>query len=116
MRCIASSLKFLWYGSMEWNMEENFSMEWNIFSMEWKWNGRKLPVWNMKKSSSIPYHALPMVFICLAVGCCTLRIIKLSRFLPTLKLRQVCSFCGVDRNVADILDFFNVSLNQLNLT
>ena len=39
-------------------MEENFSMEWNIFGMEWKWNGRKLPVWNMEKSSSIPYHAL----------------------------------------------------------
>ena len=32
-------------------MEENFSME-------WKWNERKLPVWNMEKSSSIPYHAL----------------------------------------------------------
>ena len=43
-------------------MEENFSMEWNmewkIFSEEWKWNGKKLPVWNMEKSSSIPYHAL----------------------------------------------------------
>ena len=43
-------------------MEENFSMEWNmewkIFGMEWKWNGRKLPVRNMEKSSSIPYHAL----------------------------------------------------------
>ena len=53
--------------SMEWNMEENFSMEWNIewkiFSMKWKWNGRKLPVWNMEKSSSIPYHALAMRFI-----------------------------------------------------
>ena len=38
IRCIASSLKFLWYGNMEWNMEENFSMEWNMeenFSMEW---------------------------------------------------------------------------------
>ena len=48
--------------SVEWNMEENFSMEWHtewkIFGMEWKWNGRKLPVWNMEKSSSIPYHAL----------------------------------------------------------
>ena len=22
------------------------------------WNGRKLPVWNMEKSSSIPYHVL----------------------------------------------------------
>ena len=40
LRCIASSLKFLCYGSMEWNVEENFSMErnmeWKIFSMEWK--------------------------------------------------------------------------------
>ena len=47
--------------SMEWNMEENFSMEWNmewkIFAIKWKRNGR-LPVWNMEKSSSIPYHAL----------------------------------------------------------
>ena len=53
--------------SMEWNMEENFSMEWNmkwkIFGMEWKWNGRKLPVWNMEKSSSIPYHILLFVEI-----------------------------------------------------
>ena len=43
-------------------MEENFSMGWNMewktFSMEWKWNERKLPLWNMEKSSSIPYHAL----------------------------------------------------------
>ena len=38
---------------MEWNME------WKIFGMEWKWNGRKLPVWNMKKSSSIPFHTMP---------------------------------------------------------
>ena len=49
--------------SMKWNMEENFSMEWNmewkIFSMEWKWNGRKLSVWNMEKSSSIPFHTMP---------------------------------------------------------
>ena len=73
IRCIASALKFLLYGSMEWNMEENFSMEWNmeenfgmewnmewkIFGMEWKWNGRKLPVWNMEKSSSIPFHTMP---------------------------------------------------------
>ena len=52
----SSKIKFLWYGSMEWHMEENFSMEWN---MEWKWNGKKLPVSNMEKSSSIPYRALP---------------------------------------------------------
>ena len=60
---MASSLKFLWYGSMEWNMEENFSMEWNmewkIFSREWKWNRKKLPAWNMEKSSSILFHTLP---------------------------------------------------------
>ena len=34
--------------SMEWNMERIFNMEWNmewkIFGMEWKWNGRKLPL------------------------------------------------------------------------
>ena len=69
IRCIASSLKFLWYGSMEWNMEESFSMEWNmeenfnmewkIFSMELKWNGRKLSGWNMEKLSSIPFHTMP---------------------------------------------------------
>ena len=45
--------------SMKWNMEENFSMEWKIFGMEWKWNGRKLPVWNIEKSSSIPFHTMP---------------------------------------------------------
>ena len=40
-------------------MEENFSLEWKIFSMEWKWNGRKFPEWNMEKSSSIPFHTRP---------------------------------------------------------
>ena len=59
MRRIASCLKVLWYGTMEWKMKENFSMESKIFSMEWKWNGRKLPVWNMEKSSSIPFHIMP---------------------------------------------------------
>ena len=64
--------------SMEWNMEENFNMEWNmekilVWNGIWRkilvwngiwngrflvWNGRKLPVWNMEKSSSIPFHAL----------------------------------------------------------
>ena len=34
-------------------------MEGKILGMEWKWNGRKLPVWNMEKSSSIPDHVLP---------------------------------------------------------
>ena len=40
-------------------MKENFSMEWKIFGMEWKWNGRKLPVYNMEKSSFIPFHTMP---------------------------------------------------------
>ena len=33
-------------------------MEWKILRMERKWNGRKLQVWIMEKSSSIPFHAL----------------------------------------------------------
>ena len=33
---VASGLNLPWYGSMEWNMEDNFSMESKIFSMEWK--------------------------------------------------------------------------------
>ena len=44
---------------MQWNMKKNFSMEWKIFSMDRKWNGRKLLVWNMEKSSSIPLHIMP---------------------------------------------------------
>ena len=61
IRCIASSLKIFWYGSMEWNMEENFSMEWNmewkIFGMEWK----KITSMEYGKIifRSISYHALP---------------------------------------------------------
>ena len=34
-------------------------MEWKTFNMEWKWNGRKLPVRHMEKLSSIPFHAMP---------------------------------------------------------
>ena len=33
---VASDLNLDWYGSMEWNMEENFSIEWKIFV----WNGK----------------------------------------------------------------------------
>ena len=32
------------------------------------WNERKLPAWNMEKSSSIPYHAL--IFRTIAVVLC----------------------------------------------
>ena len=54
---VASGLNLLWRGSMEWNMEEN--CKWNgIWKKNLVWNGRKLPVWNMEKSSSILYHAV----------------------------------------------------------
>ena len=33
---LAFGLNLPWYGNMEWNMEENFSMEWKIFTMELK--------------------------------------------------------------------------------
>ena len=58
---VVFGVNLLRYESMEWNIEENFSMEWNGRFLVWNgiWNGRKLPVWNMKKSSSISYHALP---------------------------------------------------------
>ena len=46
---VAYAINICWYGSMKWNME------WKIFSMEWKWNRRKLPVWNIEKSFSIPF-------------------------------------------------------------
>ena len=29
----ASGLNLPWYGSMEWNMEENFSMEWKKIAL-----------------------------------------------------------------------------------
>ena len=28
------------------------------FCMEWKWNGRKLPVWN-KWKNRLPFHSIP---------------------------------------------------------
>ena len=33
MRCFRSKPTVAWYRNMEWNMEENFSIEWN---MKWK--------------------------------------------------------------------------------
>ena len=49
---VASGLYLAWYGSMEWNMEENFSMEWKIFSMEWKWH---CELWKDR----FPFHSIP---------------------------------------------------------
>ena len=40
-------------------MEENYSMEWKIFSMEWKWNGRKLPVPYGIWKNRLPFHTIP---------------------------------------------------------
>ena len=69
LHCFQSKISLVGYGSMErnmeenfsmeWKMEENFSMEWKILGMEWKWNERKLPIWNMEKSSSIPFYTMP---------------------------------------------------------
>ena len=52
---VASGLNLVWYGSMEWNMEENFSMEWNGRFL--LWNEIKLPVWNME--NHLPFHSIP---------------------------------------------------------
>ena len=42
---------------MEWNVEENFSMEgnmeWKIFSMEWK------KIVSMKYENRLPFHTMP---------------------------------------------------------
>ena len=32
LRCVTSSLKVFWYGSMKWSTEENFGVKWKIFS------------------------------------------------------------------------------------
>ena len=56
---VASGLNLPWYKSMEWNMEENFSMEWKSFSMDWK------IIASMEYGKivfhSVPYHALLFV-------------------------------------------------------
>ena len=44
------------FGMDVWNGIWNKILVWNGRFLAW--NGRKLPVWNMEKSSSIPYHAL----------------------------------------------------------
>ena len=61
IRWIASSLKFFWYESMEWNIEDNFNMEWN---MEWKIFGME---WNRMEETCqygiwknhLPLHSIP---------------------------------------------------------
>ena len=50
---VASGLNIHWYGSIEWNMEENFNMEWK---MEWKKIARM--EYGKIVFPSIPYHAL----------------------------------------------------------
>ena len=59
--CIASIRKKCGiYDSMEWNMEENFRMEWKIFSKDWK----KIAIMECGK---IVFHimpCLPVPWIC----------------------------------------------------
>ena len=58
---VASCLNLPWYGSMEWNMEENFGTEWNmerkIFSMDG--NGMEenfqYGIWK----NLLPFHTMP---------------------------------------------------------
>ena len=42
-------------------MEENFSMEWKIFSMEWKWKKIVSMEYGKIIFHSIPYHVLFLV-------------------------------------------------------
>ena len=50
-------------------MEENFSMEWKIFSMVWKWNERKLPELNIESSILLhTMHALAITSSLQAMG------------------------------------------------
>ena len=51
-------------------MEENFSMEWNmewkIFGMEWKWNGRicQYGIWKNR----LPFRSIPCPAFILQIG------------------------------------------------
>ena len=47
-------------------MEENFSMEWKIFSMVW--NERKLPELNIEIFHSMAYHAMAIISSLQAMG------------------------------------------------
>ena len=60
--------KFFWYGSIEQNMEENFSLEWNmewkILSMEWK------KITGMEYGKII-FHSIPFhIMLCCKVPSC----------------------------------------------
>ena len=53
IRCVAPSINALWYGSMKWNMEENFSMEWNGRFLVWKENCQN-GIWK----NHLPFHTM----------------------------------------------------------
>ena len=59
MRWIASSLNEPWYGSMEWNMEENFGMEWKGRFFVWNGYGREENCWNGNWKNHLPFHSIP---------------------------------------------------------
>ena len=51
----------IWKKILVWNGIWKKILVWNgIWNGRFLvWNGRKLPVWNMEKSSSIPFHTMP---------------------------------------------------------
>ena len=59
---VGSRVKVLWYESIEWNMEENFSMEWNIFSLEK--DGKKLLEWKNHLLFHTINHVLAVSNLC----------------------------------------------------
>ena len=62
----------IWKKILAWNGIRKKILVWNGRFLVWKWNGRKLPIWNMEKSSSIPYHAM-------MTSTCTLQICKSNK-------------------------------------
>ena len=59
LHCFQSKICLVWKYGMEWNMEDYVSMDWKIFSMEWK----KIASMEYEKIvfHSIPFHALSTV-------------------------------------------------------
>ena len=50
---VASGLNIPWYGSIEWNMEENFNMEWNMeYGME---ENCPYEIWKNR----LPFYSIP---------------------------------------------------------
>ena len=82
LRCFQSKISLAWKYGMEygkkilvWNGIWKKILVWNgIWNGRFlAWNGRKLPLWNMEKSSSIPFHIMSclhnvMPFLATSIG------------------------------------------------